>query len=233
MSFRDRLLGSLRAMQPILEVSGVMVAGSQVPNLLERDAASTLVVSQDVDLVIPVSKHDEVKAALDRVHGFSPAPDEPSVWLPDDPRTLEVNFIGLDPSLTQAADTYVLDDERLPLMVFGLLSHLREGAEIEVDNVRIPIPRPAGLMIEKLLTERGGLKGERDRLVAAGLLQVCDSEDVREVIEIFRGLPAEQKESVLANLTILSLMKPMEGMPDPERNRDVIAALVLELQTMS
>jgi hypothetical protein len=46
--FRDRLLATLRAVQPILDVRGVLVAGSEVPNLLEVDAASTLVVSQDV-----------------------------------------------------------------------------------------------------------------------------------------------------------------------------------------
>ena len=53
MRFRERLLATLREMQPILDVPGVMVGGSQVPNLLEPDAAATLVVSQDVDLVVP------------------------------------------------------------------------------------------------------------------------------------------------------------------------------------
>ena len=34
-TFRDRLLATLRAVEPILEVPGVLVAGSEVPNLLE------------------------------------------------------------------------------------------------------------------------------------------------------------------------------------------------------
>lgn len=59
MRFRDRLLATLRDVQPILDVPGVMVGGSQVPNLLEPDAAATLVVSQDVDLVVPVGRHGE------------------------------------------------------------------------------------------------------------------------------------------------------------------------------
>ncbi len=84
MRFLDRLLASLREMQPVLDVPGVMVGGSQVPNLLEPGAASTLVVSQDVDLVVPVSRHGEVKQALDRIAGYSPAPEEPSVWLARD-----------------------------------------------------------------------------------------------------------------------------------------------------
>jgi len=74
-----------------------MVGGSQVPNLLQPDAASTLVVSQDVDLVIPVSAHPQVRAALSRIRGYEPSTAEPSVWLPDDPQRLEINFIGSDP----------------------------------------------------------------------------------------------------------------------------------------
>lgn len=54
MTFRDRLLGTLRQLQPVLDVPGVLVVGSEVPNLLQPDAASTLVVSQDVDLALPV-----------------------------------------------------------------------------------------------------------------------------------------------------------------------------------
>ena len=53
-TFRDRLLGTLRLLQPILDDPGVLVVGSEVPNLLQPDAASTLVVSQDVDLAIPI-----------------------------------------------------------------------------------------------------------------------------------------------------------------------------------
>jgi hypothetical protein len=34
-TFRDRLLATLRAVESILEVPGVLVAGSEVPNLLE------------------------------------------------------------------------------------------------------------------------------------------------------------------------------------------------------
>lgn len=45
----------------------MLVAGSEVPNLLEVDAASTLVVSQNVDLTIPISVHEEVKARLDQI----------------------------------------------------------------------------------------------------------------------------------------------------------------------
>jgi len=44
MRFRDRLLASMRAVQPLLDIPGVMIGGSQVPNLLQPAAASTLVV---------------------------------------------------------------------------------------------------------------------------------------------------------------------------------------------
>ncbi len=49
-AFRDRLLSTLKAVQTVLNVPGVLVIGSEVPNLLQPDAASTLVVSQDARL---------------------------------------------------------------------------------------------------------------------------------------------------------------------------------------
>src|SRR5215212_2984225 len=79
-TFRDRLLQSLARVQPILEIPGVMVGGSQVPNLLQPDAAATLVVSQDIDLVIPVVAHAQVRQALLRIAGYEPSAAEPSVW---------------------------------------------------------------------------------------------------------------------------------------------------------
>jgi hypothetical protein len=54
-SFRDQLIATLRAISPVLEEPGVLVVGSEVPNLLETGAASTLVVSQDVDIGIPAN----------------------------------------------------------------------------------------------------------------------------------------------------------------------------------
>jgi hypothetical protein len=49
-AFRDRLLATIRAARPVLEDPGVLVVGSEVPNLLEPGAAATLVVSQDLDI---------------------------------------------------------------------------------------------------------------------------------------------------------------------------------------
>ena len=61
MTFRERLIGTLRQLQPVLEEPGVLVVGSEVPNLLQQDAASTLVVSQDVGLAVPVDRVEAVK----------------------------------------------------------------------------------------------------------------------------------------------------------------------------
>jgi len=52
--FRTSLLQTLRAIQPVLLEEGVLVAGSEVPNLLEPEARSTLVVSRDVDIAVPI-----------------------------------------------------------------------------------------------------------------------------------------------------------------------------------
>lgn len=230
MKFRDRLLGSLRALQPMLDLPGVLVGGSQVPNLLEPAAAATLVVSQDLDLVIPVAQHSQAKAALTRIAGYAPAGDEPSVWVPASGELLEVNFIGRDPALREAAETYVLEDARLPLLVFGLLSHLRPGPLLTIADLRVPLPRPAGLLLEKLLTERSGLKGERDLLVALGLLIVSQPPDLDEVVEVYSTLGRDQRTAVLSSLGILSLMKPLPQMPDPSRARAHVAALIQRLE---
>ena len=211
-TFRDRLLQSLARVQPVLEIPDVMVGGSQVPNLLEPNAASTLVVSQNIDLVVPIAAHARVRDAL------------PS----NDPERLEINFIGRDPDLHENTDSYVLEDPTLPLMVFGLLGFLREGETID-GGVRVPLPRPAGLLVEKLLTERSGLKGERDLLVALGLLMHCGESDVAEVMELFRQLPGDARATLLASLAVLSLMRPLPAMPDPVRGRDLVEALLVRL----
>jgi hypothetical protein len=209
-----------------------MVGGSQVPNLLQPDAAATLVVTQDVDLVVPVAAHQQVREALGRVIGYRPSAAEPSVWLPDDPQRLEINFIGCDPSMRETADSYVLEDASLPLLVFGLLGLLRHGATIEASGVRVPLPRPAGLLVEKLLTERAGLKGERDLLVALGLLIQCNEADLVEVTKIFQQLPADARTMLLGNLAVLSLMQPLPGMPDPTRGRAAVEAFIARLQAV-
>jgi hypothetical protein len=217
-------------MRPVLDVPGVMVGGSQAPNLLQPEAASTLVVSRDVDLVVPVDRHPEVKAALACVESHAPAPEEPSVWLPRSPDRLEVNFIGLDPSIQDSSESYVLEDDRLPLLVFGLLSLLAEGRLLELPGLRARLPRPAGLLLEKLLTERSGLKGERDLLVALGLLLVAVQEDLVELTQLFSRLSLEAQRLALDNLTVLSLLDPMPEMPDPTAARREVAALIERLE---
>jgi len=230
-TFRDRVLKSLATFQPVLEIPGIMVGGSQVPNLLQPDAASTLVVSQDIDLVVPVAAHAQVRTALARVSGYEPSAAEPSVWLPQDSERLEISFIGRDPDLRETADSYVLDDSKLPLLVFGLLNFLREGAVVEAGGVRVPLPRPAGLLMEKLLTERSGLKGERDLLVALGLLMTGNESDVAEFEELFERLPNDARTMVIANLSVLSLMQPLPDMPDPRRGRALVEALIDRLRS--
>ncbi|HEV7238801.1 MAG TPA: hypothetical protein VGQ36_06135 [Thermoanaerobaculia bacterium] len=232
MSFRDRLVASLKAAEAVLDVPGVMVAGSQVPNLLQPDASSTLVVSDDVDIVIPVSVHAEVKQRLTGLRGYAPAPDEPSVWLPDDPEKLEINFIGADPAARESADSYVLNDDQLPLLVFGLLSFLRQGPDLVLADLRVPLPRPAGLLLEKLLTERSGLKGERDLLVALGLLLVSGNEAIDELASEIGRLRDDQRRTVTANLALLSLLRPLPGMPDPTESRQILASLIRRLESL-
>ena len=231
-TFRDRLIATLRAVEPILKVPGVLVAGSEVPNLLEPGAAASLVISQDVDLAVPVAAHDDVKRELPRITRLSPSPEEPSVWVPRPEASdlIEVNFIGLDPAIVDPIDSYEKGDDRLPLMVFGPLSLLAAGAPVDIDGLLVPVPRPAGLVLEKLVTDRTGEKGDRDLLVVAGLLRLMNSQDRVEVESGYRSLPPELRHQIRSNLTILSLLSPRPGMPDPEPTRSVIADLLMRLE---
>jgi hypothetical protein len=142
-TFRDRLLATLRAVEPVLDVAGVLVAGSEVPNLLETDVAATLVVSQDVDLAIPIAVHEEVKARLSRITRLVPSSDEPSVWVPrpEAAELIEVNFIGVDPAIVEPIDTYEKEDHRSNLSVLSLLD-ARPG---------MPDPRPQRPVVDALL----------------------------------------------------------------------------------
>ncbi len=231
-TFRDRLLATLRAIEPILNVPGVMVAGSEVPNLLEVGAAATLVVSQDVDILVPVAMHEQVKACLGAVTQLAPSPEEPSVWVPrpGDSTLIEVNFIGADPAIVDPIDTYERSDDQLPLMVFGPLSLLAPGPPAEIDGLRIPLPRPAGVALEKLATDRTGEKGDRDLLVVAGLLVAMTPDDFEELISKYAGLPVEMRGAVHSNLAILALLDARPGMPDPRPHRAAIAGLLTRLE---
>jgi hypothetical protein len=59
-----------------------------------------------------------------------------------------------------------------------------------IDSLSVPLPRPAGLIIEKLLTGRSGEKGDRDLLVALALLLVPDAHDLTEMEVQYQGLSA-------------------------------------------
>jgi hypothetical protein len=228
MAFRDRLVATIRAARPVLESPGVLVVGSEVPNLLEAGAAATLVVSQDLDVGVPVSQHRPLKDRLGELRDFEPSPEEPSVWTPLSPELLELNFLGMDPT-QDPTEAYVLEDDQLPLLVFGALSLVTKGAQIEVAGTRLGLPRPAGLLLEKLVTDRTGEKGERDLLVALGVLATSSDDDLDEVEVLFRRLRPELRHAVRSNLTILSLLGPRAGMPDPGPRRAQVAALIQRL----
>ena len=228
MAFRDRLVATIRAARPVLEVPGILIVGSEVPNLLEPDAGATLVVSLDLDVGVPVQHHAAVKARLDDLADFLPSPDEPSVWLPRSAELLELNFVGID-AAQDPTGVYVLADDRLPLLVFGALSLVAPGAELEIAGTHVRLPRPAGLLLEKLVTDRTGEKGERDLLVALGLVATAGPTDLEELVAAYRRLDPELRYAVRSNLTQLSLLAPRSGMPDPRPRRAEVAALLARL----
>lgn len=232
MDFRTHLLLTLRAVEPILQVKGVMIAGSEVPNLLEPDARSTLIVSKDLDIAVPVERHAAVKARLREVQGLKRSEEEPSVWLPLNTDLIEVNFIGMDARPERAGETYVLEDSELPLLVFAYLSLLRPGKILNIEGIVVPVPRPAGLLLEKLLTDRSGTKGDRDLLVALAVLLVSESSDLEELQMLYRGLSPELRYTARSGLSALSLLEPRIQMPDPIPHRALLARLMAQLESM-
>ena len=133
----------------------------------------------------------------------------------------------MDPA--RAGETYVLEDGELPLLVFGHLSLLEAGAPVLVEGLTIPVPRPAGLILEKLVTDRSGEKGDRDLLVVLSLLLVAGSADLDEVERGYSGLAPDLRYLVRSNLSLLALLDRRPGMPDPEAHRAVVRALLSRL----
>ncbi len=111
-------------------------------------------------------------------------------------------------------------------MVFGLRSLLRPGARVDAEGLAVPVPRPAGLLLEKLATERSGEKGERDLLVALGLLVVAAPDDLVEMEDQYRTLAPEVRHTIRSNLATLSLLEPRAAMPDPRPHRELVAGLL-------
>jgi hypothetical protein len=149
------------------------------------------------------------------------------------PRTadlLEVNFVGMDRA-QDPGDAYVLEDDRLPLLVFGALSLVEPGAELDIDGTRVRVPRPGGLLLEKLVTDRTGEKGERDLLVALGLIVTAGPADFNEFEQAYGRLRPELQHAVCSNLTVLSLIEARAGMPDPLPRRAAVAALLRRLES--
>jgi hypothetical protein len=230
-TFRDRLIATIREARPVLELPDILVVGSEVPNLLEPDAAATLVVSLDLDIGVPVERHASVKAALDKLAAFHPSPEEPSVWVPRRPELLEINFLGIDRARTPL-DVYVREDDRLPLLVFGALSLVQPGRAIDVAGTRVQLPEPAGLLLEKLVTDRTGEKGDRDLLVALGLLTLATEDDLSAFDRQYRSLALDLRHVVRGNLTVLSLLSARDGMPDPAAHRERVADVLARLEAV-
>jgi hypothetical protein len=126
----------------------------------------------------------------------------------------------------------VIEDGELPLLVFGQLSFLRPAEPLVIEGLAIPVPRPAGLLLEKNDPDRTGEKGDRDLLVVLGLLLVAAPADLEELETIYTGLPADLQYAILSNLTVLSLLEPRAHMPDPRHHRHLVGDLLRRLEAL-
>jgi len=80
------------------------------------------------------------------------------------------------------------------------------------------------------VTDRTGEKGDRDLLVALGLLITTGPADLDEFDGAYRRLRPELRHTVRSNLTLLSLIEARTGMPDPRPRRAAVAALLRRLE---
>ena len=94
------------------------------------------------------------------------------------------------------------------------------------------MPRRAGAILEKLVTDRTGEKGDRDLLVVAGLLAAATDVELLELEARYSTLPPELRHAVRSNLAILSLMSPRPSMPDPVPVRARVAQLLDRLEAV-
>lgn len=76
-----------------------------------------------------------------------------------------------------------------------------------------------------------GAKGDRDLLVVAGMFVIASAEDLDELASDYRSLDPELRYAVRSNLTVLSMMAPLDRMPDPTQQRAQVAALLRRLQS--
>lgn len=67
--------------------------------------------------------------------------------------------------------------------------------------------------------------------MALALLVTAGPADLEELAQAYRGLRSELRHAVRSNLTILSLLGPRGGMPDPRPRRADVAALLRRLET--
>jgi hypothetical protein len=117
-------------------------------------------------------------------------------------------------------------------MVFGPLGFVRRGKHVDVDGVAVPLPAPSGLTLEKLVTDRTGDKGDRDLLVALGLLGLMSDAEIEELVGLVGTLPPDVVHAVRSNLTLLSLLEWRAGMPDPVAGRGLVQALLTRLSAL-
>lgn len=90
--------------------------------------------------------------------------------------------------------------------------------------------RAARPVLEKLVTDRTGERGDRDLLVALGLLMTAAPAALEECVGAYCRLRPDLRHAVRSNLTLLPLIDARAGMPDPRPHRAAVATLLRRLE---
>ncbi len=131
MRFRDKLEATLRAVAPLFEVPGVIVGGSEVPNLLQPGAASTLAVSQAAKTAL----EERVRAVRARA--------EVRRWEYRQRNTSHGVWHRVRRFLTFAAEVWVVSDEATANLVAEGYAPDPAGPELEPVTTLLCVPRAA------------------------------------------------------------------------------------------
>ncbi|MEW5692344.1 MAG: hypothetical protein AB1765_03500 [Candidatus Hydrogenedentota bacterium] len=204
-SFRTKLLNTLKILKDILPHT--IIIGSEVPNLIRINKKVDLFVSEDIDVGIPVLKFKIIKSGIKRLlKKYYVSRDEPSILCPKTNELLEINFLGIDKNLDDLDDVYIFRDGLVSFIVFGTLS-LIKGKKVSINGMKVILAEPASLLVEKLLTERSHIKGERDIIVAGLLLEVIDiKKEMKHILAMINALNKDKRYLIQDNLSTLILI---------------------------
>ncbi|MBE7439598.1 MAG: hypothetical protein HS115_14165 [Spirochaetales bacterium] len=217
-------MNTLRDLRPVADQ--VIVIGSEVPNLSRIHSGADLFVSQDIDLAVPIENLERTDEQIPMLfEHYRQSSDEPSILLPRDDARLEINFLGVDFRSQDLDDISLHRGRHISFLAFGTLT-LIKPVDLTIEKHRFRVAEHRSLFLEKILTERSSIKGERDLYVAALVFKEIQSpQEIIHMREDILALDSERKFFASDNLASLILMIE-KGHPDLRNSVSLLKELL-------